>query len=111
MTCGCEWDGDAPELFDERCVRARKEHRCCDCGTLIRPGERYTLVSGKWDGEFETFAICQSCDDLRSRCDLACTSYGDLADGVYWRLEDNPQDMELLAFERRRAAALDLVPK
>lgn len=109
MSCSCEWDGDPPEFLDIRSVCARKDHRCHECGAVICRGERYTYVSGKWDGDFDAFKICRACDDLRARCDLACSPYGELADGVYWRLEDNPQDMELLAFQKRQAAALDFV--
>jgi|GEM_PF-3289080 hypothetical protein len=32
---------------------ARKEHRCCECLSVISPGERYERVSGVWEEQVE----------------------------------------------------------
>lgn len=44
---------------------ARKEHTCYECGRAIRPGVRYELVKGCWDGSWSTFKTCLPCRDLR----------------------------------------------
>lgn len=55
--CSCE----QPEFFDSSRPRARKPQRCCECKRIIRPGETYERASGKWDGEFRSFATCGDC--------------------------------------------------
>lgn len=47
---------DIPDFYDERRVRAKKPHRCCETGREIQTGEYYWRITGKWDGELMTFA-------------------------------------------------------
>ena len=63
MSCFCDYE--APEFYDRTERTARKRHRCCECGHDIQPGERYEHVSGKWDGQLNTFKTCEACVDLR----------------------------------------------
>lgn len=44
---------------------ARKEHVCCECGGAIKPGEKYQLFKGIWDGEAARFKTCTDCEALR----------------------------------------------
>lgn len=46
---------DGPEFYHEELVTARKPHKCCETGKIIRPGEKYWRCSGKWDGRMSTF--------------------------------------------------------
>lgn len=63
--CGCD-DAEPPKFWCEHRPVARKEHRCDECRTrIIRRGERYMRVSGKWDGPPETWHFCQRCEALR----------------------------------------------
>lgn len=55
---------DQPNFHDERWVKARKPHRCYACSEEIRPGDRYRLLVGKWEGEFEQFRHCARCDAI-----------------------------------------------
>src|SRR5690242_744154 len=48
-----------------RQVRARKAHRCEECSTGVRRGERYERTSGKWEGDIFSFATCARCVALR----------------------------------------------
>ena len=57
----CEW----PQIYEERVQRARKPHRCCECGTQIQPGERYEAIHGLWDGQFSRFSTCLACSTIR----------------------------------------------
>ena len=44
--CVCDYD---PQIFCWSKVRkARKPHRCYECGGPIRSGERYEYAAGKW---------------------------------------------------------------
>lgn len=63
------YDCELPELYDERYVKARKKHTCCECKHPIFPGEEYQKVKGLWDGEFATFKTCSCC--AKKRCALS----------------------------------------
>jgi hypothetical protein len=60
--CYCE---SSPSFWNTSDPIARKEHQCCECGTTIRPGQKYERTSGLWDGDFCTFKICQNCKRIR----------------------------------------------
>lgn len=52
----CRPEGDEGIQYlklDHRMQRARKEHKCIGCKTPIQPGERYSLIIGILDGEFD----------------------------------------------------------
>lgn len=76
--------------------RARKAHRCNECGQAIAAGERYLCTDALWDGEWMTHRQCRRCvyDRLRIRRQ-------ELADGcrIY---EAEPPDGELLLALRWR---------
>jgi hypothetical protein len=77
MDCHCEIGADcsdyAPELYREKKIIARKEHLCCECGELIKKGERYELAEGKWEGEWSSYRTCVSCSRIRD--DLTCGEF------------------------------------
>ena len=58
--------------------RARKEHRCEECGRKIEIGEIYVRYAGTWEGDFFTNVACQQCAALRKIA-------GDL-DSYYWEV-------------------------
>ena len=60
----CE-EGDLPVLSTLAWRKARKAHRCWECGEPIRPGERYQHVTGMWDGDWLRFKTCADCVDTR----------------------------------------------
>lgn len=84
----CMIDYDPPE-FCSRIVRtARKQHRCCECGRVIEPGESYHHTSGAWDGTLNTFKHCRHCERsvqlLLDQCHgfLHCGVEDDLAEHI-----------------------------
>lgn len=78
LYCGCDFDG--PSVFNEKMVKARKQHRCCECGSDINKGDIYEYVFGVWDGDASSYHTCEKCSDLRhSLSGLGfCMSYGEL---------------------------------
>ena len=58
-------DLESPAAYREIVRKARKPHKCCDCKGQIQPGERYTYISGIWDGDPSNFHRCQDCTHLR----------------------------------------------
>lgn len=65
--CSCVYvgDTDGPEFFRMKNPIARVEHKCCECCRVIRIGERYEAVTGKWDGSLDAFATCLDCISVR----------------------------------------------
>ena len=43
----------------------QKQHICCECGSVIDPGEKYQRIKGVWDGDFATFKTCEICKNIR----------------------------------------------
>jgi hypothetical protein len=60
-------DNIIPDVFDIRHSRARKQHTCCECDGIIRPGELYYYRRGLWDGTWDTFRTCHDCEALRDK--------------------------------------------
>lgn len=53
-----------PEVYSETPRRARKDHTCCECGKEIMQGETYIDISGLWEGEWDSFKMCDACNLL-----------------------------------------------
>lgn len=54
-------DLDPCEFYHEAKHKARKQHRCGECGRTIEPGETYMSASGKSDGDVWTAKVCRHC--------------------------------------------------
>ena len=82
MECGCSCDLDYEPImpFNERFPTARKQHKCCECGGVISPSERYQYVWGMCMGESVTYKTCITC--YRIRCDYGC-AFTNLAEDVW----------------------------
>jgi len=68
MSCDCSMDTDncgLTELYNSSFPKARKKHMCCECREVIKVGETYERVSGKWDGIFMEFKTCLACVRIR----------------------------------------------
>lgn len=78
----CYCDYDAPEFWSQSRPKATKEHRCYECRGIIKPGDRYERVAGKWEGDFSTFKTCERCCDLRqwvkNNVPCFCWYHGDM---------------------------------
>jgi hypothetical protein len=61
MSCEC----DTAEVYSCTVRKARKRHRCDECGDLIQPNEQYHYASGIYDREPFSFHLHQTCADWR----------------------------------------------
>ncbi len=69
MDCSCiyiDGDGEGPAFCYSKIRKARKGHTCTECRREIKPGEHYEHVTGKWEGELDTFKTCPECLDIRN---------------------------------------------
>ena len=57
--------GEAPSVQWIEAPIAWKAHKCCECLSVISPGEKYERISGVWEGEFQTFKTCMICAEVR----------------------------------------------
>lgn len=92
-------DCDVPIFYTHKTPKARKEHECCECGGLIKVGERYQSIVGFWE-EFGSYKICQDCHEIRS-----CIRpedpipYGGLKDEVFYH---NNEELKLKFIEVKK---------
>lgn len=76
-------DGEPAQLYQEKMVKARRQHRCYECGRPIQPGSVYERVSGRWEGEFSVYCFCIDCSSISRG--LSCGDgrmFGNLWDDV-----------------------------
>lgn len=52
--------------YQEKVKKARRDHVCIECGNKISRGEEYEFVKGKWGSEWETYATCLDCCQIRN---------------------------------------------
>lgn len=55
---------EMPEVYERIDRKANKEHKCSECGGIIKSGESYELHKGIWDGEWLTYKRCSDCAKL-----------------------------------------------
>ena len=77
-----DYDVDQNEFHHESSVRARKEHRCCECRWAIKPGDTHELAVGKSDGRFWTMRTCQVCVEIRKAFVCGSWVYGELWESI-----------------------------
>lgn len=65
MSLDCFCDYDPATIYTATTPKARKEHRCDECGCKISIGQKYENVFGLWEGYASTFKTCEGCYDLR----------------------------------------------
>lgn len=82
MECGCScgYDYEPASVYNVTEPRARKDHKCCECGGQIQPGEKYEYVWGVGtDGAF-TAKTCLTC--ARIAKDYCC-NHGTLRETIW----------------------------
>ncbi len=89
MNCACDYD--PPSFYSRDVRRARKQHKCFECGGAIFPGDKYEYVSGKWDW-FSEFHTCSRCSDLRTwvtnNLPCFCWAHGNMLEDAREAVED-----------------------
>ena len=80
IECTCEHlsDGEGPSVVRECIRKARKSHRCDECGGEIAPGSLYEHVTGCWDGRWVTHKTCMICRQIRQDFFPCAFYYGEL---------------------------------
>jgi len=80
----CVCDYERPSVISERTRRARKPHKCIECGREISPGETYEYTWGIWEGDADQFKTCSRCLAVKqyvmAHVPCFCWTYGNLLD-------------------------------
>jgi len=92
----CDCDDISPnEFYRARELKAKKQHRCCECHKPINVGNKYIYIAGKSDGDFWTAKQCLSCSKLTGKIwsmfPSMCFCFGELIDTI--------RETELLSFD------------
>lgn len=91
----CDCDCEMPEFFDMRFVKAKKEHKCCECYAPILAGHEYEYICGKWVGDFIIHKTCMRCSRLRAEFNKKpnrCVCFEGLMEALQDWDEPLPQD-------------------
>jgi hypothetical protein len=81
-------DVDFPSVFSDTVRKAHRDHKCCECERIIKPGDKYHLFKGCWDGKWDEYKTCLECDGIRAelrslyRSD-ECPAFGELFEWVH----------------------------
>lgn len=90
-------DYDPPTVWRNQMRRARKAHRCGECGREIASGETYEVCAGLSEGVWYDGKTCEHCVAAREWLMRICSGYlvgyvkEELAEHVgeaFWRSDD-----------------------
>jgi hypothetical protein len=68
---------ESADIYRELRRKARKEHHCRECGTLIRKGETYVYGSGIFEGAAFSLKFCQLCSRISDAHFAAARAIGE----------------------------------
>jgi len=58
--------GDETEIYRDKICVARRNYRCCECGEVVRAGDKHESVWLLCDGKWEGYRTCLPCFRVRS---------------------------------------------
>ena len=102
---------EMPQAYSMATPKARKKHKCCECGGVIAAGEKYNRHSGVWDGTPAAYKVCIDCDELRADMgqiamyDEERTGFGCIRYGVGDFAEEDGFIARFLDIQQRRSGA------
>ena len=98
----CYCDNEPAEFYHQETRKAKKEHKCSECGRAIAAGERYQHVRGKWDGDVCTFRTCPRClalkDWVAAHVPCFCWAHGNIIEDAIETARDYTHEAPGLLF-------------
>lgn len=76
------------DVHEHRIRKARKQHRCCACRAVIRPGDYYASVFTLSDDGVATFKRCGSCETTWQHLWALCKEHNKLNNETLYPHED-----------------------
>ena len=74
--------------------KARKQHRCGECGRVINKGESYEAYNGVCEGDFFWAKTCSDCLSLRNSFFKGGFMFGGVRDEIHNYISDVSGDVE-----------------
>jgi len=94
-SCICVEPDDVVQLVSRKRRRARKEHRCGECGQTIAPGDVYDVDATVYEGEFTAYKTCLTCVRIRESLFKCGWYYGQLWADIHETFCDYNEEGEL----------------
>lgn len=98
-------DSDPVTMLGESNPKARKPHKCAECGRTIEPGETYRLERFVFDGKMSAHKTCSHCLAARNWLGAECGGwiFGGVANDLREHVQEGGYGMDLA----RMAVAID----
>ncbi len=58
-------DDGYPDIYDKKLLKTRVNHKCIECGDLVKAGDRMWRVKSLFDGHFHRHYTCLDCEAIR----------------------------------------------
>jgi hypothetical protein len=110
----CVDDFEHPEFYVAERRKARKEHKCSECGRIIQKGETYEYVSGKWDGNIMHYKTCADCLSIRDAMFCEGWAHSGLYDDLWDYLRESdvlPENSLESLTERAQEKVMGMISK
>jgi len=90
-SCICVDPGEVSTLLSRRRRKARKPHRCGECGYIIPPGQEYEIDVTVFEGDLESHKTCIPCVRVRDSLFNCGWYYGHIWDDVHEAICDEDE--------------------
>lgn len=110
-SCSCVYvEGEAIyQTIEDKTVRARKCHTCCECGRQIRPGEKYHYFVGKLDMSRGIHKTCADCVSILNVFFCEGRIFGDMLEMLADHIRELDGNVSETCIAPLTEAAKDLV--
>ena len=107
ISCDCSYECEVgSDVYQSTTRTARKKHKCCECGEVILPGDKYEDVSGLCDGDWFRAKTCIPCVRIRTNYCPHGFSHGELREQIFECLnfyyDEEPGEIEIKPEEEER---------
>lgn len=75
------------EFFRSETRKARKQHKCAECGDVIPVGALYDSIGGKYEGEFWSQKICKLCHEVARAWYCGGIIYGNIWEDIEYTFD------------------------
>lgn len=82
-SCICYDVDDVCTLLSRTQPTAHKEHMCCECRQIIKPGQKYERDATVFEGDFAVYKTCIPCLNVRHSMLPCGFYYGSLWDDIH----------------------------
>ncbi len=88
----CMVGDDYVDLLSSKTPKARKAHKCEECGRQIEPGENYVYETWLWEGDMSFGKTCLQCRAATHWLNIVCSGwvYNMVIDDLHEHIREEP---------------------